>query len=88
MQVVNDEKQASVAEAAEFLGVSERTVRRCIDRGELPAYRVGRQVRIDPADLRSYRIRTAVRPTTKPALPHVMDWKAELLSVNYQEPAA
>lgn len=42
----------SQAQAAEYLGVTDRTIRNYVSRGELPAYRVGgRVVRIDPADL-------------------------------------
>ena len=41
-----------IAGAAEYLGINERTVRRYIADGRLPAYRVGpRQVRIHRADL-------------------------------------
>ena len=41
----------SLAEAAAQLDVSTRTLRRHISAGALPAYRVGRLVKIDPADL-------------------------------------
>lgn len=37
--------------AAAFLSVSRMTVRRYIDRGELPVTRFGRSVRVDPRDL-------------------------------------
>lgn len=37
----------TVKEAAEVLGVSPATIRRLIDRGKLPAIRVGRSVRIE-----------------------------------------
>ena len=39
----------TVAQAAQLLGVSQRTVRRQIASGEIPVVRVGRAVRIDPA---------------------------------------
>jgi excisionase family DNA binding protein len=39
--------------------VSLSTVRREIDRGELRASHVGRQLRIDPADFRTYLDREA-----------------------------
>lgn len=40
------------AQAAEFLGVTDRTIRNYVSRGILPAYRVGgRVVRIDQADV-------------------------------------
>ena len=41
----------SLADAADLLDVSTRTLRRHIASGALPAYRVGRLVKIDPADL-------------------------------------
>jgi excisionase family DNA binding protein len=42
----------SQAEAAEYLGITDRTIRRMIAAGELPAYRMGaRLLRIDAADL-------------------------------------
>lgn len=48
-------KYVSVASAAERVGVDERTLRRWIEKGMLPAYRVGpgkrRLVRIATADL-------------------------------------
>lgn len=42
-------KPVTVKEAAKFLGVSERTVRRRLTDGGLPAVRVGRAVRVDLA---------------------------------------
>ena len=44
----------SVEEVAPVLGVSTKTVRRLIDRGDLLAHRVGRCIRVSDADLRSY----------------------------------
>jgi len=44
----------SPAEVARLANVSLSTVRREIDRGELRARHVGRQLRIDPADFRTY----------------------------------
>jgi excisionase family DNA binding protein len=44
----------TVGDAAELLRVSTRTVRRLVAAGELPALRVGRQVRLAPADLLAY----------------------------------
>ncbi|CUH44493.1 helix-turn-helix domain-containing protein [Ruegeria atlantica] len=48
----------SVAATAVFLGVSEKTVRRKIASGELPASRVGTQWRIRPEELDAYLART------------------------------
>lgn len=41
----------TVTEVAETLSISEKTVRRLIDAGELPVIKLGRLVRIDPRDL-------------------------------------
>ena len=41
----------SVRGAAHYYGVSPQTVRRMIKSGKLKSYRVGRQIRIDEADL-------------------------------------
>jgi excisionase family DNA binding protein len=42
----------TIAEAAEILHVDPRTVRRAIDRGQVPAVRVGQQYRVPVAWLR------------------------------------
>jgi excisionase family DNA binding protein len=44
----------TVAQVAELLGVSIRSVRRWIAQGDLRAYRFGRQVRISETDLRLF----------------------------------
>ncbi len=41
----------SISEVAAFLKVSPKTVRRWIDRRELPVHRLGRQIRIGEPDL-------------------------------------
>lgn len=41
----------TVKQVAERLAISEKTVRRLIDAGELPIIRFGRLIRITPADL-------------------------------------
>jgi excisionase family DNA binding protein len=51
----------SVAEAAELLDVSQKVVRSDINRGRLPAYRVGRLVRIRIADIQE--LKQPVAPT-------------------------
>jgi len=48
------EKLLTYRDAGKLLGVTERTVWELVNRGELPAVRFGRNVRIDPADLRAY----------------------------------
>lgn len=37
----------SCRDVAVFLGLSEKTIRRKVDRGELPVVRIGRSVRVD-----------------------------------------
>lgn len=44
----------SVKSAAGSLEVSESTIREAINKQELPAFRVGRAIRIDVADLRDW----------------------------------
>ncbi|HEY7037151.1 MAG TPA: LuxR C-terminal-related transcriptional regulator [Thermomicrobiales bacterium] len=62
----------SAREAATVLGVSERTVRRAIGRGDLPATLHARVYRIDPADVARYRAghrRPAPSPMRIPTAP-------------------
>ena len=56
---VGREAMLSPAEVAQLANVSLSTVRREIDRGELRARHVGRQLRIDPGDFRTYLDREA-----------------------------
>jgi len=51
-------------QAAEILGVTDRTIWTLVDQGKLPAVRFGRSVRIDPDDLRGL-INSAKRPVQK-----------------------
>ena len=44
----------TVQETAERLAVSVDTVRRLIARGELPALKVGKQIRLDPLELEKW----------------------------------
>ena len=54
-QTTTEEKPLlTVSEVAEFCRVSPRTVRRWIERGELPAHRLGRQVRVSEKDLKIF----------------------------------
>ena len=48
------ERLGDIATAAEFLRVSEKTVRRWIRSGELPAAKLGGQWRIRPVDLSDF----------------------------------
>jgi putative molybdopterin biosynthesis protein len=65
---VSGRRHLTVGECAQLLSVSAKTVRGLIDRGDLPAYRVGRVLRIDPADLEAlrYRPREAGAPDRSP----------------------
>jgi excisionase family DNA binding protein len=47
----DDEYYLTVAEVAELLRLNQQTVRNWIDQGSLPAFRVGRRVRIKRSDL-------------------------------------
>ena len=58
----------SVAECAALLAVDHKTIRRLIDRGQLPALRVGRVLRIDPADLEALRYRPGPSEPSSPTL--------------------
>ncbi len=44
----------TISEVAEVCRVSPRTVRRWIERGEMPAHRLGRQLRISEKDLKIF----------------------------------
>lgn len=43
-----------IREVAEFFGVSEKTVRRLIETGQLGAHRLGRQWRIAPEEIERF----------------------------------
>jgi excisionase family DNA binding protein len=44
----------SVREVSDQLGVSRMTIYRLIDSGDLTAYRIGRSIRVWPADVNRY----------------------------------
>jgi excisionase family DNA binding protein len=48
----------SIATVALHLDVSQKTVRRAVDDGQLAVHRVGRQLRISEADLAAYIARS------------------------------
>lgn len=55
------QKWLDVDDVAANLGISSRSVRRILDRGELPHHRVGlRRVKVAPEDLAHYIERTRV----------------------------
>ena len=49
-------------EAAEKLGVVPRTLYRMIDEGQIPAYKMGRVIRLKEADLDTFLESTRVQP--------------------------
>ena len=49
-------------EASEWLGVVPRTLYRMIDEGQIPAYRMGRVLRLREADLDAFLESTRVQP--------------------------
>ena len=55
------ERFLSVAEVAKRLGVSEKTVRRKIASGDLPAHRVGKLLRVSERILRAYLTQASPR---------------------------
>lgn len=48
------QKLLRISEVAERLNVHTATVRRLIERGELQAVRIGKNIRVQPADLDAY----------------------------------
>jgi non-specific serine/threonine protein kinase len=67
---VPDTSPLSAAEAAAALGINERTVRRAIARGELPAAKRGGVYRIGPADVERYRARHRHAASSESRPPH------------------
>jgi excisionase family DNA binding protein len=57
----------TVDEVAARLKVNSQTVRNWIDRGALPAYRIGRRVRISRADFDEFVARGSTSGTVVPA---------------------
>jgi excisionase family DNA binding protein len=49
-------------EACERLGVTLRTLYRFIDEGQLPAYKMGRVIRLQAADLDGFITRMRIQP--------------------------
>jgi len=47
----------TINETADIEHVSPRTVRRQIENGDLPHYRIGRTIRISPGDLATFLMR-------------------------------
>jgi excisionase family DNA binding protein len=49
-------------EAARLLGVTPRTVYRLIDEGDLPAYKFGRVIRLQRAEIEEFIAGSRIRP--------------------------
>jgi excisionase family DNA binding protein len=62
----------TVEQAAERLGTSMRFVRRLVAERRIAYVKVGRHVRLDPADVEAFiaASRVEVRPPSVPAFPH------------------
>lgn len=54
----------STAEAARYLGVNTRTLYRLIDEGDLPAYKLGRVIRLQERDVVDFVERSRIEPGT------------------------
>lgn len=52
----------TVKQAAERLGLSEKTVYAMIARGEIPGYKFKKAVRVEEADLEAYKASKRIRP--------------------------
>ncbi len=57
----------TVPDAADFINMSEKTIRRRIDDGQLPVHRIGNRIRIDQDELRRFLVRC--RTLGKPVQP-------------------
>jgi len=63
---VIEETSLTSEEVAGILKIAKNTVYELIKRGELPAYRVGRKIRVDPADVEKYKKLETPAATTFP----------------------
>jgi excisionase family DNA binding protein len=52
----------STGEVAVYLGVNTRTLYRLIDEGDLPAYKLGRVIRLQESDVVSFVERSRIKP--------------------------
>ncbi|MBW5446335.1 helix-turn-helix domain-containing protein [Cohnella sp. CFH 77786] len=62
---MSSEVSYTAEEIAKLLKISKLTVYDLIKRGELPSYRVGKQLRVDAEDLEAYKRRTRGTPRTE-----------------------
>lgn len=54
----------STAEASERLGVTLRTLYRLVDEGQLPAYKIGRVIRLKEDDIETFLETARIQPGT------------------------
>ncbi|MEA4923809.1 MAG: helix-turn-helix transcriptional regulator [Syntrophomonadaceae bacterium] len=52
---MEDNRSLTPTEVAEILKITKHTVYEMVKRGDIPAYRIGRKMRIDPKDVELYR---------------------------------
>jgi excisionase family DNA binding protein len=57
-----DTEWLGTPEAAERLGITQRTLYRLIDEGQVPAYKMGRVLRVKAADLELFLEQSRVAP--------------------------
>jgi excisionase family DNA binding protein len=67
----DDIEWLSTKEAARHLGIATATLYRLIDAGELPAYRFGRVIRLQQAEVDAFIEASRIRPGTLDALDDV-----------------
>jgi putative molybdopterin biosynthesis protein len=67
---MSNENSYTTEEIAKMLRISKLTVYDLIKKGELPAYRVGRQMRVDASDLEAYKARAKGEYRTAAAAPN------------------
>ncbi|MDF2680703.1 MAG: hypothetical protein K0R47_1893 [Brevibacillus sp.] len=64
---MSNENSYTTEEIAKLLRISKLTVYDLIKKGELPAYRVGRQMRVDASDLEAYKVKAKGEYKQQPA---------------------
>lgn len=69
-----DREWMGTKEAAEAVGVTLRTLYRLIDDGKIPAYQIGRVIRVLRSDIESYLDSVRISPGT---LRHLYDVSLE-----------
>ncbi len=59
---MNDIRWLGTKAAASYLGVTARTLYRLIDNGDVPAYKLGRVIRVKEEDLAAHLERARIAP--------------------------